>query len=85
MDGGNSLTVFDDCAEAFAENDLQRAVALLKSVINNLPVEDFGKTFAVILKDCAERLDEFGASRIEYLILSLHTIDAALNSVRNRD
>ena len=78
------MTVLDDCAEAFAENDLPRAAILLRDVISNLPVEDFGKTFAVILKDCAERLGEFGASRIEYLILSLHTIDAALNSVQNK-
>ena len=84
MDDGNFLRVFDDCAEAFAENDLLRAAALLKSVINYLPMEDFGKTFADILKDYAERLDEFGASRIEYLILSLHTIDAALNSIQNK-
>ena len=85
MDIGDFMTVFDDCAEALAENDLQRAVILLRDVINSLHVEDFGKTSADILKDCAERLDEFGASRIEYLILSLHTIDAALNSIQNRD
>lgn len=82
-DSGNFMTVLDDCAEAFSENDLQRGIVLLRKVINNLPVENFGETFAAILKDCAKRLDEFGASRIEYLILSLHTIDAALNSVKN--
>ncbi|MDO9464348.1 MAG: MFS transporter [bacterium] len=82
-DSDNFMTVLDDCAEALAENDLQRGTTLLSDVIDNLPVKEFGKTFAAILKDCAERLDEFGASRIEYLILSLHTIDAALNSVKN--
>ena len=84
MDIGNSLAAFDDCAKAFAENDLQRAVILLRDLISNLPMEDFEKTFAAILKDCAERLDEFGASRIEYIILSLHTIDVALNSGQNK-
>ena len=83
MDMGNFITVFDDCAEAFEKNDLQRGTTLLSDMIESLPVEDFGKTFADILKDCAERLDEFGASRMEYVILSLHTIDVALNSVQN--
>ena len=78
MDTGNLITVADDCAEAFAKNDLRRGTALLSDMIDNLPVEKFGETYAVIVRDCAARLDEFGAARGEYIVLSLHTINAAL-------
>ena len=32
----------------------------------------------MILQECAERLDEFGEGRVEYVILALHTMNAGL-------
>ena len=68
----------DKCAEAFAKNDLTSGVALLSDFICSLPIERFGEPCASVLRDCASCLDEFGATRIEYIALSVHTINSAL-------
>ena len=86
MDSDNLmiLVVVDECAEAFAKNDVISGAALLSDIIDNLPMEKFRENAALILNDCAARLDEFGASRAEYIILSLHTINASLNALQQR-
>ena len=80
----NLLTGANDCAEAFAQQALTRGTALLRGMIDNLPLEEFGAPRAAILRNCAERLAEFGAARIEYIALSLHTMNAGLKAARNR-
>ena len=84
MDKGNFTTLADDCAEALAKNDLVHGTVLLRKVINSLPLEKFGETFRIILSDCAEHLNELAATRVEYIVLSLHTINAVLKSFRTK-
>ena len=75
---GDLLRVVDDCAEAFAQDAIGGGTALLRDMIRSLAGENFGETPTAILRECAERLDEFGAARIEYIVLSLHTLNAVL-------
>ena len=77
IDNDDLLAVIDDCAEALAREDLERGAALISRVIRLLPTEEFDESGTTILQDCAQRLDEFGARRIEYVLLALHT---SLNS-----
>ena len=84
MDSNDLMTIVDDCAEAFAKNDLKSGAALLSDIIDNLPMEKFRGTSALILRNCAARLDEFGPARIEYIVLSLHAINTALNDLQPR-
>ena len=72
------LALMDDCAEALARENLERGVALMGQVIRLFPSEQLEDSPALILKDCAERLDEFGTQRINYFLLALHTASTAL-------
>jgi Na+/melibiose symporter-like transporter len=68
------LTTLDSCAEALAQDDLEQGMALFCNVIHLAPTEELSEACVQILNDCAERLDEFGAERLEYVILALHTM-----------
>ncbi|MEJ2151259.1 MAG: HEAT repeat domain-containing protein, partial [Chloroflexota bacterium] len=68
------LAMFDDCAEALAQEDLEQGMALLGDVIRSSPKEELCDSCVEILQNCAECLDEFGAGRMEYVILALHTM-----------
>lgn len=79
--GGNGdlETAMDSCAEALARGELETGAALMRRVICLLPRESFGEPCTIILRDCAERLDEFGATRMEYLLLALHVVNAGVS------
>ncbi len=62
------------CAQAFARNDMAAGTALLASLIRTLPLERLAETAATVLGECAQRLDESGPVRPEYLLLSLHAL-----------
>jgi HEAT repeat protein/Na+/melibiose symporter-like transporter len=68
------LATLDSCAEALAQDDLERGVMLFSGVIRLSPIDELSETCAEILNDCAERLEEFGAGRLEYVILALHAM-----------
>jgi hypothetical protein len=75
VDGeGDLLATLDSCAEALAQDDLERGAALFCNVIRLSPTEDLSTACVEILHDCADRLDEFGARRLEYVILALHAM-----------
>jgi hypothetical protein len=51
----------------------------LAALVRELPLGDISPTHSAILRECAARLDEFSAARIEYTLLALHTVRAALS------
>jgi HEAT repeat protein len=73
------LATLDSCADALAQDDLEQGLALFCSVIRLSPSEELSEACVEILNDCAERLDEFGAERLEYVILALHTMHAGFS------
>jgi hypothetical protein len=77
--GETFLSLCDTCADAFAYEDLDRGSQLLAALIHALPLSDFTPVHAAILCECAKCLDELGSARIEYTLLSLHTLQAALS------
>lgn len=69
------MDAMEDCAEVLAQDELERGATSISGMIPMLPVDGTGKTVALILAECAARLDEFGAGRMEYLLLALHAMD----------
>lgn len=65
------------CADAFAREDFEQGITLLVRFIRLLPLSTYEPGRWVVLDGCVERLKECGASRQEYLLLALHTLDIA--------
>ena len=69
------VAAMEECAEALARRELESGAVLLRRIIiASLPMDSVGEIPSEILRDCAQRLDEFGAERQEYMLLALHTM-----------
>jgi hypothetical protein len=66
------------CAACFARGDLSGGATYLKDMIDGLPTHDLDETLVCILGECAAGLAEFGGTRFEFVLLSLHSLDIAL-------
>jgi hypothetical protein len=66
---------------AFANGDFENGISLLKNLIAALPTETLERPLGVILADCEKRLEQFGAARSEYLLLSIHALDSAIKKL----
>jgi HEAT repeat protein/Na+/melibiose symporter-like transporter len=73
------LATLDHCAETLAQHDVERGAALIGSIIRLLPVEELSDACAKTLQDCAGRLEEFGAERLDYVILALHALQVGFS------
>jgi hypothetical protein len=67
-----------DCAACFARGNLAGGAAYLKDMIHALPTHGLDETLICILDECAAGLAEFGGTRFEFILLSLHSLDTAL-------
>jgi MFS-type transporter involved in bile tolerance (Atg22 family) len=76
-------TLTETCARHFAEGDSVQGAAILKDLLCQLPKDNLDKTLVSILHECANGLAEFGHTRIEFILLSLHTLDLALRQNGN--
>ena len=75
VDGEVDLpAMLDHCAEILAQQDMEQGAALIGSIACLLPTEELSDACAEVLHGCAECLEEFGAERLEYVILALHTM-----------
>jgi hypothetical protein len=77
--GQRFASLCDECADEFAKEDLALGTRSLAALVRELPLDDFSPAHSAILRECAARLDEFSAARIEYTLLALHTVRAALS------
>jgi HEAT repeat protein len=65
------------CADAFARNDLALGAAKLASLLRLLLAEPLDGSAAIVLAECVDRLEEFKAERLEYVLLALHALHIA--------
>ena len=72
VEHGDLVAAIGEFTDTLAREDLQGGMALMSHIIRLLPTEDLRESSAIILQECAKRLDEYGAERIEYLLLALH-------------
>jgi HEAT repeat protein len=68
------------CIDTLARGELEKGAQALSELICQLPPERFNPTCLAILQDCAEKLKSVEASRLEYTLLALHTIDVGWQS-----
>jgi len=76
-----------EAATAFADNDLTLGLTLLDQWIAQIPDETMTELESHILHTARLRLSETGVERIEYLLLTIDTLDKVLSKVlrtRNR-
>ena len=82
----NSLQDFLlEAGVAFARDDIEEAVAVLGHLIQNLPLDGSAPHMELILQACASHFEAGSPVRIEYVLLSLHTMDAAWASTSKRN
>jgi len=68
-------THFQNCIDAFANNDLDRGAAEMSLTIDRIQRTYSDDTARMILQECALRLKEEQAERTEYILLALHTLE----------
>ena len=68
----------EQAANYYAQGDPHQGTALLSELIDQLGPETLDKTLVYILHECARNIAEFGHSRPEFVLLSLHTLNLAL-------
>ena len=75
------VALTEQCADSFGQGNLPEATEILQHIIKEIPTEKLDTTLRFILEQCAYNLAEFGGTRIEFILLSLHTIDTALQQI----
>jgi MFS family permease len=65
-------------AEALAHEELLQGINLLREALDVWPSDSLAPPCSAIVRECAARLDEFGAQRLEYAILALEALDYGL-------
>lgn len=68
-------------ANSFAAGDADAATTSLVTMLQWLPKDNLEKTIAKVAKGCIDGIEEHGERRKEYILLSLHTMDAALKQL----
>ena len=68
----------DDAAQALAEDDLPRGVDLFCDALQLFPSEPLVGACGTVVRECVDRMAEFGLQRLEYVILALHAFDCVL-------
>jgi MFS family permease len=77
-------------AEALALGAVEEGVALLRGTLAMLPLEQLGgasplrasaaEASAKVVRDCVAQMGVFGAGRLEYAVLALHSLESALGA-----
>jgi len=73
------------CAGCFAQGDLSGGAACLGDMIQRLPTRSLDESLGCILGECAAGLAEFGGTRPELILLTLHSLDIALRQCPSLD
>ncbi len=73
--------VAEASARCFASDDITSGVASLITMLRWLSKNDLDQTLAEALRRCIDGLQEFGDSRKEYILLSLHTLDTGFKQL----
>ncbi|MCB0192386.1 MAG: MFS transporter [Anaerolineae bacterium] len=74
--GNNVISTLSACADTLARDKITEGASHLVYVIENLPTHHYEHHSLLILHDCATHLQTHGAARTEYMLLTLHTLDA---------
>lgn len=73
----------ETCAQQYAKGDSAQGAASLSKMLCQLPKDNLDKTLVSILHECVNDLAEFGDTRLEIILLSLHTLNIVLRQNGN--
>lgn len=68
------LEMLDATSGTFAKGELPQGVAQLRETITALPKDRFCEVCGAILEACHAQMGQYGAERLDYVVLALHTI-----------
>ena len=68
-------------SKCFAFGDLPSGIASLKTMLRWLPKNELDETLAEVVQRCIEGLQDYGETRKEYILLSLHALDTAFKQL----
>ena len=68
-------------AKSFAAGGVDSGVIILITMLQWIPKRDLDQTLVKALQRCIDGLQEFGSSRKEFILLSLHVVDTALGQL----
>ncbi|MCB0155584.1 MAG: MFS transporter [Anaerolineae bacterium] len=71
------------CSHAFAQGHLPQGAEALADLIDQLPIARLDPALAHLLQVCRANLADYGGDRLEYLLLALHGLDAALAQLQS--
>ncbi|MBN1994019.1 MAG: MFS transporter [Anaerolineae bacterium] len=77
------ITLTETGAQHFAKGDSAQGATLLQEMLRQLPEDNLDKSLVSVLHECADSLAQFGNTRIEFILLSLHTLNIALRQDDN--
>jgi HEAT repeat protein len=75
---GDVAQTLDQSAEAFARQQLTLGVGLLIKTVDCLPLDQLDAASALILRECTRGLEDGGIQRMEYILLTLHTLSVGM-------
>jgi MFS family permease len=70
-----------ECADRFAQEQLNRGAVQLGEMLCWLPATLFDKNLRQVLEECASQIQRSGAARLEYPLLALHLLVVVLPGV----
>ena len=74
--GHEAGALLTEAADAFARNEHARGITVLVAAMHLLPLSAYPEPAQSILAECMFRLGEHGPERVDYLLLTLHTLHA---------
>ncbi|MBN1318249.1 MAG: HEAT repeat domain-containing protein, partial [Anaerolineales bacterium] len=69
-----------ECADNLARNEIGKGLQCIIQAIEFIPTSPADSPEKILLNACAAGLEKFGAQRIEYLVLTLHTLKAIIEN-----
>jgi HEAT repeat protein len=79
LGAGGLTAVLEQCVNALARDEVEDGVILLLQLVELIPSEQFSQPAQLVLKECASHLSQNGASRVEYLLLTLCILQISLS------
>ncbi len=70
--------MLDSSAEAFARDELDRGVDLLRDGLESIPGDALAEGCGIVVRECAVQLGKHGLQRPEYMLLALHALDCRI-------
>jgi HEAT repeat protein len=70
--------MLERAAEALAQEEVERGVALLAKALQSLPAGGLATACGAVVRECTVQMEIWGPERMEYVLLGLHALECVL-------